>query len=128
MKKRSVLIRVAVFVVLLAAVAVNGFRYYTSNYYTARDYKVQTEVLLETEDYIVYGDTDSDTGFIFYPGAKVEESAYAPILDELAETGICCVVVNVPFLYFSEILSVCGLTAGGKYCILNRKELETIYF
>ena len=97
MKKRSVLIRVAVFVVLLAAVAVNGFRYYTSNYYTARDYKVQTEVLLETEDYIVYGDTDSDTGFIFYPGAKVEESAYAPILDELAETGICCVVVKMPY-------------------------------
>lgn len=97
MKKRSVLIRVAVFVVLLAAVAVNGFRYYVSDYYTARAYKVQTEVLQETEDYIVYGDTDSDTGFIFYPGAKVEESAYAPILDELAEAGICCVVAKMPY-------------------------------
>lgn len=97
MKKRSVLIRVAVFVVLLAAVAVNGFRYYVSDYYTARAYKVQTEVLQETEDYIVYGDTDSDTGFIFYPGAKVEESAYVPILDELAEAGICCVVAKMPY-------------------------------
>lgn len=97
MKKRSVLIRVAVFVVLLAAVAVNGFRYYVSDYYTAGAYKVQTEVLQETEDYIVYGDTDSDTGFIFYPGAKVEESAYAPILDELVEAGICCVVAKMPY-------------------------------
>ena len=97
MKKRSILIRMAVFVVLFVAVAVTGFRYYAADYYAARDYKVLTEAVQETEDYIVYGDTASTRGFIFYPGAKVEEGAYAPILDELAEAGICCVVVKMPY-------------------------------
>lgn len=97
MKKRSVLIRAAVFVVLLIAVGITGFRYYAADYYTAKKYEVSTEAVQETEDYIVYGDVTSGSGFIFYPGAKVEETAYAPILDELAEAGICCVVVKMPY-------------------------------
>lgn len=97
MKKRSILIRAAVFVVLLVAAAATGFHYYIANYYAARDYQVLTETVQETEDYIVYGDTAGSCGFVFYPGAKVEETAYAPILDELAEAGICCVVVKMPY-------------------------------
>ncbi len=97
MKKRSVLIRGAVFVVLLIAVVATGFRYYAADYYMAKAYEVVTEKVQETENYIIYGDTNSARGFIFYPGAKVEETAYAPILDELAETDICCVVVKMPY-------------------------------
>jgi Alpha/beta hydrolase family len=36
-------------------------------------------------------------GFIFYPGAKIEEAAYLPLLLALADTGITCVLVKMPF-------------------------------
>lgn len=46
--------------------------------------------------YIAYGDPQSETGLIFYPGAKVEETAYAPVMDGLAQQGIFCVTVKMP--------------------------------
>ena len=39
----------------------------------------------------------SDKALIFYPGGKVEESAYAPILHKLAEKGVDCFLVKMPF-------------------------------
>ena len=38
-----------------------------------------------------------DTGLIFYPGAKVEGTAYLPLLDQLRQTGLTCVLVEMPF-------------------------------
>lgn len=39
------------------------------------------------------GKTDA---FIFYPGAKVEETAYAPLLHQLAKKGVDCFLVKMP--------------------------------
>ena len=39
----------------------------------------------------------TDDLIIFYPGAKVETEAYAPILHEVAECGYDCFLVNMPF-------------------------------
>lgn len=36
-------------------------------------------------------------GFIFYPGGKVEHEAYIPLMASLAENGILCVLVEMPF-------------------------------
>lgn len=97
MKKRSIIIKTAVFVVLLVACISTAFKYYAADYYYAKAYDIQTEAIMETEDYILYGDATSEEGLIFYPGAKVDEAAYAPIMDELAESGIYCVVVKMPY-------------------------------
>ena len=35
-------------------------------------------------------------GFIFYPGGKVEHTAYLPLMYALAEEGILCVLVEMP--------------------------------
>lgn len=35
-------------------------------------------------------------GLIFYPGGKVEYSAYAPLMQEFAERGVLCVLVEMP--------------------------------
>jgi hypothetical protein len=39
----------------------------------------------------------SGAGLIFYPGGKVEETAYLPLLEHLRESGVTCVLVKVPF-------------------------------
>lgn len=39
----------------------------------------------------------SDTAIIFYPGAKVEAEAYLPLLDQIRQTGITCILVDMPF-------------------------------
>ena len=40
---------------------------------------------------------DTKTGLIFYPGGKVEETAYLPLLERLREGGITVVLVKMPF-------------------------------
>lgn len=36
-------------------------------------------------------------GLIFYPGGKVDHAAYAPLMSELSDRGILCVLVQMPF-------------------------------
>lgn len=95
MKKKK-LIRIIIIVVLLIAAVIVAFRTYTGNYYHAKAYETETSPVEESDDYIAYGDEKSSTGLIFYPGAKVEETAYAPLMDALAGDGLFCVVVKMP--------------------------------
>lgn len=37
------------------------------------------------------------SGLVFYPGGKVAAAAYAPLLHQLAEQGVTCVLVRMPF-------------------------------
>lgn len=39
---------------------------------------------------------DPKAGFIFYPGGKIEYTAYSMLLRELAENGVLCVAVKMP--------------------------------
>lgn len=39
---------------------------------------------------------ETGNGFIFYPGGKVEETAYLPLLERLREGGVTVVLVKVP--------------------------------
>lgn len=94
--KREKVIRTGIIAVLLISVLIVVARTYTGNYYHAEPYEPAVKSVEETEDYIAYGDPKSILGLIFYPGAKVEETAYAPLMDELAEEGIFCVVAKMP--------------------------------
>lgn len=38
----------------------------------------------------------ADTALVFYPGAKVEAAAYAPLMAELAEAGVDCFLLTMP--------------------------------
>ena len=38
-----------------------------------------------------------EVGFIFYPGGKVEYTAYEPLMRELASHGVVCVLMEMPF-------------------------------
>lgn len=39
----------------------------------------------------------SDVGIIFYPGAKVENTAYLPLLEQITNKGYNCYLLKMPF-------------------------------
>lgn len=45
---------------------------------------------------IAFVPEDAVAGLIFYPGGKVEYTAYAPLLHGLAEEGVLCVLCRMP--------------------------------
>ena len=46
---------------------------------------------------MAFGDPAAETGLVFYPGAKVEYTAYAPLMRDLAARGYLAVAVEMPF-------------------------------
>ena len=86
----------------VAALCAGAFFWYVSDYYRAED--VALEVMARGTGITVEGDltilslsVPSDTGIVFYPGAKVEAEAYLPLLDRIRQTGVTCVLVHMPF-------------------------------
>ena len=56
---------------------------------------VTTEVL--DDGTLVFQSENATKGFIFYPGGKVEYTAYQPLMAACAEQGILCALVKMPF-------------------------------
>lgn len=46
---------------------------------------------------LIFEPENATSGLIFYPGGKVEYTAYIPLMNELASDGILCVLVEMPF-------------------------------
>lgn len=89
-------------VLLLLAVLAGVFFWYVSDYYRAED--VALEVLAQDSGITVQDNltilsptSPTDTAIIFYPGAKVEAEAYLPLLDQIRQTGVACILVHMPF-------------------------------
>ncbi len=96
------LIRGLAAVLLLLAILAGAFFWYVSDYYRAED--VAFEVLAQNDGIVTQDNLtilspsyQSDTAIIFYPGAKVEAEAYLPLLDQIRQTGITCILVDMPF-------------------------------
>lgn len=85
------------------AVLMAGCVIYLGDYYKADKERIDGFVVEEVtvtvmeDDNIVYEPTDTKTGLIFYPGGKVEYTAYEPLMKSLASEGILCVLVEMPF-------------------------------
>ena len=48
------------------------------------------------EDQIIFSPSLPKAGFVFYPGGKVEFTAYSPLMKALAEQNIICVLLKMP--------------------------------
>ena len=90
-----------VFAIAFAGAA--AFAVYASDYYRAADTaqaSLSSSAALPVEQgdrLAAFGDPDAKTGIVLYPGAKVEYTAYAPLMHDLAERGYLAVVVEMPF-------------------------------
>ncbi|MFI3238441.1 MAG: alpha/beta fold hydrolase [Lachnospiraceae bacterium] len=101
-KKHDVLKKVLIAVGGVLAVCVAGFFIYLSVYYKADEVAMSLyeggEGISVVDDMIILTpEVASGVGIVFYPGAKVETIAYLPILDKLADEGITCVLIDMPF-------------------------------
>ena len=89
-------------VLLVLAILAGVFFWYVSDYYRAED--AALEILAQDSGITVQDNltilspaAPTDTAMIFYPGAKVEAEAYLPLLDQIRQTGITCILVHMPF-------------------------------
>ena len=78
-----------------------GFLAWAGDYYHADETALAAEAADDTlavqGDYtILTPDIPSQTGIVFYPGAKVEAVAYLPLLEKLKARGYTCVLVKMP--------------------------------
>lgn len=91
---------------VVIAFSIFGVLLYINDYYKATD-KAKRAMLgnksvevVEEDGYYIFSSgeniADTEKGIIFYPGGKVEETAYAPLLVELAEYGYDVYLVKMP--------------------------------
>lgn len=87
---------------LILAILMGAFLWYVSDYYRAEN--VALEVMAQGSGITVQDNLTilsptypTDTAIIFYPGAKVEAEAYLPLLDQIRQTGVTCILVHMPF-------------------------------
>ena len=93
-------------VAVVAAIGIFAWLMYVNDYYKATDpakkamLGSKTIEVKEEKGYYVFSanqeDTETDKGIVFYPGGKVDEKAYAPMLLELAESGYEVYLVKMP--------------------------------
>ena len=97
MKKKILIVLAAVFLAIAA-----GFGIYVSDYYHASEYvteslpgtgNVQIE---EIRNGLFLDGPGEENALIFYPGGKVEYTAYIPLLSALAEEGTDCFLLKMP--------------------------------
>lgn len=103
-KKRLKIVSIIMAVLLI--LVFGGFYIYTLDYYRADDIVMQTfetdgggriQKLDNMTVFYPNEQKDASVGLIFYPGGKVEDIAYAPLLERLSKNGITCVLIKMPF-------------------------------
>ena len=103
-RKRRIGVRSLLVFLLLSMVLTGAFFWYVNDYSRALP---EARLALESNEevsvyergnYTIFEPlTGGETGLIFYPGGKVEETAYAPLLREIAAGGVTTVLVRMPF-------------------------------
>lgn len=98
MKKRTLIPLVLAVILLVsgAAVGIYAADYYHMDETAAAAMADSTVTVSSAEHLAVFAPDTAEVGFIFYPGGKVEYTAYAPLMTALAENGILCVIPKMP--------------------------------
>ena len=89
-------------VLLILVLLAGAFFWYVSDYYRAEDTALavmvqDSGITVQDNLTILSPSHPTDTAIIFYPGAKVEAEAYLPLLDQIRQLGVTCILVHMPF-------------------------------
>ena len=99
-KRRTIAFSMILIFVILAGVCAGYVRdYYRADQEAIEAFSAMNTVEIETLDdgTMVFKPDNAVVGFIFYPGGKVEYTAYQPLMVACAEQGILCALVEMPF-------------------------------
>lgn len=96
-RKRKIWIAAGIicFLLIIFGVYVNDYYHSEITIEEAQNLSDTVEITSSGGDIWLDGPGENDI-FIFYPGAKVEYTSYLPLLTQLAENGIDCVLVKMP--------------------------------
>ena len=101
-QKRKIFIPAASVVLVLAIIA-GVCACYVGDYYRADQNAIETFVPMNTvsterlnDNTLVFKPENATKGFIFYPGGKVEYTAYQPLMAACAQQGIMCILIEMP--------------------------------
>lgn len=106
MKEKSLKFKISVSIVAILTILAGIFFIYTSSYYKSQSYAIES--LKSDSNVNVENEKNGDiffnpksnkkkVGFIFYPGAKVENSAYSPMAREIASKGYPVILSKMKF-------------------------------
>lgn len=116
--KKIILAVLLTFLILFAAGAAYVNDYYRATktaYATMQDSDTVTVEYIQ-DDVIAFIPEEVSAGFIFYPGGKVEYTAYAPLLHKLAENNVLCILphmtCNLAVLEMNAADGLCELYPG----------------
>lgn len=96
-RKRKIWIAAGIicFLIIMFGVYVNDYYHSEITIEEAQNLSDTVEITSSGGDIWLDGPGENDI-FIFYPGAKVEYTSYLPLLTQVAENGIDCVLVKMP--------------------------------
>lgn len=101
-KKKKVWVPILIAGLIIVVIFTAASRY-INDYYRAdkaaiNAYQYETVDISEFDGgFTAYVPKDEiKAGFVFYPGGKVEYTAYAPLLEACADQGILCIAVEMP--------------------------------
>ncbi len=84
-------------IILCAAAGIYAADYYHMEERAVTALESSDNVTVTVENNLaVFTPNEPKIGFIFYPGGKVEYTAYAPLMEMLAENGVLCVIPKMP--------------------------------
>ena len=99
MKNKFIRLVLATVIILFVACGIYVNDYYHADMDAIEAFAVENPVEMwsDTEGNLVFEPEHATAGFIFYPGGKVEYTAYIPLMKALASEGILGVLVEMPF-------------------------------
>ena len=102
--RKSKVLTVILSAMSVVVLTVSAFFIFVSDYYHSdtssinayiSEYNVTKKELYDGAT--SYSLESNDKGFVFYPGGKVEHTAYEPLMYNLASKGITCILIRMPF-------------------------------
>ncbi|AFA47116.1 alpha/beta hydrolase [Acetobacterium woodii] len=98
--KKAIKIAAIIFTALIIGILTYLGDYYRGDQTAHEAMQSNEQVKVQEEGNLIIFTPTTDageTGFIFYPGGKVEAIAYAPLMQLLAKQGFTAVIVKMPF-------------------------------
>lgn len=92
-----------IIIITIISIIVIPIIFYLNTYYKASEIvndsliSSKTVKVEKNKNGILFDGSEEKNILVFYPGAKVEYTAYAPLMNKLAEAGIDTYIVEMPF-------------------------------